>query len=359
MFRFRNQFQFFFVVTLWLFQCTSKTPRVTDLYEVDEAIQDSMDADTYLTEFTETTNDLSEVEEREGLAYDADISVDSMEYAQIEDISPDTDISVDLPSVIGGDRPATVILPSNYTSKQAWPLLILLHGYGVNGTLQDLYLGVSARVDRLGFIEVIPEGTQNVYGLQFWNAAPSGSGFAEVDDVAYLRALIEEAKNTYHIDDTKIILLGHSNGAFMAYRMACEASDIVTAVGTLAGSIFGGLETCLPSKKVSVLHMHGTSDTVVPYQGGELLGIPYPSVEELIAFWRSVDECSDDISPTESFDADEAVLSEETTVMSWTHCSSGSFVELWKMEGSPHIPAFTEQAKDRMLERLIGIRKDQ
>jgi polyhydroxybutyrate depolymerase len=266
MFWSKNQAYILFTVALLLFQCTSSAPASLELHEVYEDLRNLEDAQSGAAEVREATNDSEEEQQEEGSLYFDQITLDPQNHADNEDTFGEAGVS-ELPSVIGGDRPARVVLPKNYTSERAWPLLVLLHGYGINGSLEDLYLGVSARVDSLGFIEVIPEGTVDIYGHQFWNSAPSGSGFAQVDDVAYLRALIEEAKNTYHVDHTRIVLLGHSNGAFMAYRMACEASDIVTAIGALAGSVFGGIETCTPSGAVSVLDMHGTSDTVVPYQG--------------------------------------------------------------------------------------------
>src|SRR4051812_3323016 len=97
----------------------------------------------------------------------------------------------DPPTELGGDRPAAVLLPADYTIDRAWPLVILLHGYGATADLQDIVFGLGVRVDDLGFILVKPEGTTDASGAQFWNATDECCDFGGtgVDDVGYLSGL--------------------------------------------------------------------------------------------------------------------------------------------------------------------------
>ena len=53
----------------------------------------------------------------------------------------------------------------------------------------------------------------------------------------------------------------------MAYRMACEASDIVTSIAGLAGASWADPEDCGEPGPVSVLHAHGTWDDSIRYNG--------------------------------------------------------------------------------------------
>ena len=209
--------------------------------------------------------------------------------------APSEDLPVDeeLPAFLGGDRPAKVVLPSNYDPSVQWPLLVLLHGYGLTGEIQDLYLGISERVDEFGFIELIPEGSLDSQGKQFWNAAPDDLGLSEVDDVGYLRGLVQEAMETFSIDAGRVVFVGHSNGGYMAYKMACEAADLVTTVAVIAGSVFGGLDNCAPELPVSVLHVHGTADDVVPYETGYVWGMLSPGAEQVVEHFQELAKCKE------------------------------------------------------------------
>src|SRR5262245_52793746 len=66
-------------------------------------------------------------------------------------------------------RPYTKKIPAAYEAGRSWPLLILLHGYGSNGTQQDFYFGISKIIDSKGFLFAYPEGTKDTLGNQFWN----------------------------------------------------------------------------------------------------------------------------------------------------------------------------------------------
>ncbi len=141
---------------------------------------------------------------------------------------------------VAAGRPASVRVPSDYDPNVEYPLVILLHGYSASGGVQNIYFGLSNQVTALGFILVIPDGTVNSDGLRFWNATDACCNFdtADVDDVGYLRGLIAEAQANYRVDPRRVYLFGHSNGGFMAHRMACEASDVITAIASLAGSTY-------------------------------------------------------------------------------------------------------------------------
>jgi polyhydroxybutyrate depolymerase len=262
-----------------------------------------------------------------------------------------------LPAFVGGDRPAALVVPSAYDPARAWPLVVLLHGYGVDGKLQAAYLGLTARAESMGFVLVVPDGTPDSDGLRFWNASPSCCNFdgIEVDDVAYLRGLIDESRALVNIDPAHVALLGHSNGGFMAFRMACDAADLVTAVGAIAGSMSEGV-TCTPARPVSVLDVHGTADADIRFEGSTHLGgAPYLSADAVVQAWVALDQCpgAPEVEPA-PVDYDVQNAGPETTRTAWTGCAGGSRVDFWKMTGSPHIPPFNPAFKDAVLLRLLG-----
>lgn len=249
-----------------------------------------------------------------------------------------------------------VAVPAGHDPATPIPLVMLLQGYGVNGSLQSAYLGLPARVDTFGFALLAPDGTVDSQGLRFWNAGSSCCNFdgTDVDDVAYLRGLVAEAKQVLSIDPRRVYLIGHSNGGFMAHRMACDASDVVTGLASIAGSMTVDA-TCTPAHPVSVLLLHGTADADIGFEGGSIMGFDYLSAEDLLDRWVANDGCAElSVTDPTPVDYDLQVAGAETTLTSWTGCAGGARVDPWKMQGSGHIPPFTPAAKDAMLDRLLG-----
>lgn len=254
---------------------------------------------------------------------------------------------------IGGDRPAQVSIPSDYTPTTRYPLIIVLHGYGASGDIQANYLGLYSRVDPRQYVLVVPDGTESLNGTRFWNATPAccapvaafasqvdPAEYTGIDDVAYIRGLIEKAAATYSIDAERIGLFGHSNGGFMALRMVCEASDIVTSVVSLAGSTFADAASCAPADHpVSVLLVHGDQDATIAYDGGEILSEAYPGAIETADRFAALAGCD---SARASMGANRDVVGNidgaETTVTRIPGCAPGAAVALWTMVGAPHIP---------------------
>jgi polyhydroxybutyrate depolymerase len=271
------------------------------------------------------------------------------------------DYSPTPPLVIGGDeRPAKVVIPSDYDPTVPHPLLMVLHGFGpFTGEIQANYLGILGIVDEKDLVVLLPDGTENVDGNRFWNATdaccdPSNS----VDDVGYLSGLIEEAKLTYNIDPNRVYLMGHSNGGFMCFRMACEASELITAIVSIAGSTFEDPADCKPATvPVSVLAVHGTADDNIEYEGGtSSSGGNFPGAVETVERFASRAGC-DSNSPTDEGTADlvSNIEGAETDMVAYsTGCEEGIDAGLWTINGGGHIPMFTADFADMTTDWLLG-----
>lgn len=269
------------------------------------------------------------------------------------DISSDASSDVDHDSPLGGSRPAKVTLPSTYDHARAHPLVILLHGYSATGSIQDLYLDFTPRAVARGFIAVVPEGKTNPGGQQYWNASPGwccdflNSG---VDDAGYLVGLVAEAKGRFNVDADRVYLVGHSNGGFMSYKLACEHAEVFAAMVSIAGAMPLAASECAPSEPVGVLQVHGTFDTVINYFG--TIG-QYPSAVTAIERWAGHNGCATSASVGEDMDYDNAIFGAETTVLQHRSCRGGA-AELWKMSGSAHVPAFTPAFMPAVLDWLLA-----
>lgn len=254
------------------------------------------------------------------------------------------------PDVVGGDRPAAVVAPSTWDGTPL-PVVLVLHGYGATGALQDAYFQLSAHAEDEGFVAILPDGTVDTTGLRFWNGTPAccdlyGDG---VDDVSYLLGLLDEVEAAIPIDPDRITILGHSNGGFMAYRLACEAPERFAGIASLAGSTFASEESCAATEPVAVLQMHGTVDDTIFYEG---LPFAWPSADETVARWAERAGCTSGPDEGGAHDHDSAVAGAETLEIGYGGCERD--VRLWRMVGSGHIPLPTAAYQDDVRAWLLA-----
>ncbi len=258
--------------------------------------------------------------------------------------------SANPPLVLAEDeRPAMVAIPSDYDPETSYPLLILLHGAGAWGELQANFFRMFDVIDDKQFVFVYPDGINNVWNATEACCDPTG----EVDDVGYISGLIEEAQAVYNIDADRVYLMGHSNGGFMSFRMACERSDLITAIVSLAGSTFDDPADCQPATlPVSVLAVHAVDDPTIPYEGSMNGAFSFPGAVETVERFAARAGC--DVGSTtmlESIDLTNDYDGAETDRVAYTTgCDTGLDAELWTLLPlecaaalcNPHIPVFTE-----------------
>lgn len=241
------------------------------------------------------------------------------------------------PNVFGGDREVELQAPETLDEGRAYPLVLVLHGYGANGLVQSAFFQVANLPKTNEALLLAPDGNTDSTGKKFWNADPSCCDFDNtgVDDVGYLSTLLEDVIEAWPVDPAQVYVVGHSNGAFMGYRMACERPDLITASALLAGNTSQPASACAPSEPTNMLIMHGTADAMVPYEpSGPLAG-----AVESAARWRSYDGCGD-TTVTGTLDLDKGDGAGEETEVSVGSCPSGLGVELWTHNGVGHLPAY-------------------
>ena len=253
-------------------------------------------------------------------------------------------------------RPYGLKVPEGYDSQQSTPLVILLHGYSADGSTQDAYFRLGALADRKTFLLAYPDGTRDPFGNRFWNATDACCDYfnSGVDDVDYLSTVIDEITGRYNVDQRRVYLVGHSNGAFMAHRFACDHAGRVAAIVTLAGMQWKDETRCPASSPVSVLHVHGTNDQAIYYGGGATLKGIYPGAEETVNTWAAKNGCTGSLAATgRRLDLEDSLPGEETAVQRYSGCSSVD-VELWTINGGGHVPAFNEQWAETMWDFMAG-----
>ncbi len=240
-------------------------------------------------------------------------------------------------------RQADIIIPNGKAPDQGYPLLLVLHGYANNKFETTWYMGLQPMADRYNLLLLIPNGSLEPRGRRFWNATEvcCDTRKSGVDDAGYLFALLDKAKAQYPVDPNRVYILGHSNGGYMAYRLACKKPELFQGIVSLAGAGSGREAQCSKAKALSVLQVHGDRDRVVRYDGS---GRDSPSALKTAELWAQHMECEE--PPTMSkTEHDLAVFSKghDTDSQTWKNCRQGHSVALWTMNGAGHIPLLTEE----------------
>jgi polyhydroxybutyrate depolymerase len=265
-----------------------------------------------------------------------------------------------IPRALVAARPYGAVVPSRIELNKTYPLVVVLHGLHHNGRDIERYYQFDRFVESRGLLLAYPNGTRAA-GLnkrttwasfleRFWNATDVCCDFdgSQVDDVAYLDAVMDDMSAKYRVDPKRIFVAGLSNGAYMAYRYACDRAARVAAIVSHAGAMWTDLNQCRPTDPVAVLHIHGTADEMVPYAGGRTVGGTGPlvvSAHQSVLDWVAFDKCAS--SPEILSLAKDLVRGQspedapKTTVEKWTDCRG---VELWTIHGAIHSPSLNYPA---------------
>lgn len=234
---------------------------------------------------------------------------------------------------VGGYRRSyDVHLPNGRAPAEPAPLVLVFHGAGGNAASAKRTTAMEAKADREGFIAVFPNGSGDPKEGLTWNAwwwgGPPNRG--DADDVAFARAIIDDVARGYRVDRKRIFATGFSNGGMLAYRVGCEAADLVAAIAPVAGAL--NSEKCGNGPKVSVIAFHGTADKLVPYEGGQPPSQwdPHPRKQKSVQFamdtWTKRDGCE--------FNRDNERKGGVAHVS--YRCPAGIAVELYALEDQGH-----------------------
>ena len=172
------------------------------------------------------------------------------------------------------------------------PLLIVLHGAFGSGKQAKNGYGLSGQALKKGYVVVYPDGILPDRGLKIrtWNAGGC-CGYAaksEIDDVKFLSLLIDQMIRKYSVAPNRVFVTGMSNGAMMAYRLACEVPDKISAIAPVSGYVLP-VNPC--SDATPIIHFHSLQDEHVPHAGGKGVGpsgFIFPSLEEVISTWETL-----------------------------------------------------------------------
>ena len=259
---------------------------------------------------------------------------------------------------------SVLVMPLEFVDGET-PLIVSLHGFGGNSADHTAYLPLHERVNTHGFALLLPNGTLDGEGYPFWNPTDRccNSGKTCEDDVAYLTDLVAEAEKVG--DFGPVYFFGYSNGGFMSYHIACKGLPGLRAVASLAGTSYVEDSSCDGAPPVSVLHVHGTADAVILFEGDESKPDPkgdgepafYAGAHDMVMRWSNRAGCDwpERPQPYTTLDLDQYVPGSETqTFRLESGCAEGINIELWMGVGSGHSPGYGDAFVDALVDWLLS-----
>jgi polyhydroxybutyrate depolymerase len=253
------------------------------------------------------------------------------------------------------ERTYKVLTPANYNQEESLPMLVFLHGLRDNiDNNNEIYQRIA---DEFHWIVLLPqalEASVNLMGTiidlgAMWNAELTVSlgpltvsPNSNVDDAGFIMALTDTIISKYNIETENIFMSGFSMGGFMTHRMATEYYEKFKAFAPSSGMMPKSLENVIVPQPVKILHIHGTSDSVVSYDGTTSVveGMPNLSVglsvEQTINFWTN----TNGVNNPPIIDSLEDRKDDGLRFIRYSYLGEdpGREVRFLKIEGGDHIP---------------------
>jgi polyhydroxybutyrate depolymerase len=214
----------------------------------------------------------------------------------------------------GYERLYRIHLPVGYRSTRPQPLVLNFHGHDSNAAAQERLTKLSLLADQDDFLAVYPQGIIGPDNQSGWATGPAWD--PQVNDVLFVSDLLNRLQAQYCIDPLRIYAMGFSNGGGMANLLARQMAGRIAAFASVSGSYYPIGGGSYPARAVPFLEMHGTADSVVPYNGSRVKD--YSSVTSWLLKWAQKDHCS---SHSDIF------LKLKTMIgMQWLGCQAGTTI---------------------------------
>jgi polyhydroxybutyrate depolymerase len=247
-----------------------------------------------------------------------------------------TPVTCPSPALSSGDSTQTVQaggvtrsyllhVPAAYDGSKPVPLVLDFHVLSTSGAQERGISPYPDETDPDGAIMAFPNGLPGPSG-NAWNVGPCC--VADVDDVAFARALVTQVRTTACIDPKRVYAVGFSMGGGMAHYLGCQAADIFAAVAPASFDLLReNVADCHPARPITVVSFRGSSDNLVPYDGGPSAVVPgmpitFLGAQATFQKWAAIDQCTGGPSAPDSGGCE-----------TYAHCQAGVEVVLCTKPG--------------------------
>jgi polyhydroxybutyrate depolymerase len=265
------------------------------------------------------------------------VSIICSAFGCVMSVSGDNQADGNMNTIVvdGIERSYIVYNPGIPVTKRV-PLMIVLHGGMGNAEHTQATVGMDDVADQGQFIVAYPNGIGGRFAImenkRTWNAGRCcGQAVQQnIDDVRFIERMIDEINSKFQIDMKRIYVTGMSNGAMMAYRLACDIPDKIAAIVPVSGTL--AVDNCDSAIDIPVLHIHGELDENVPFHGGKgakgISGVAH----------RSVPDTMDRMTRPRQCRAPEEITRQNGKIQEISyHCSGGAPVQLLIIKGGGHV----------------------
>lgn len=239
-------------------------------------------------------------------------------------------------SIGGVTRNYIQYLPSGFDPQtESLPVVFILHGVGATAASMTS-IGMNNLADTARVIVVYPQGLLNPFNQTSWN---NGTQFisSTANDLGFFNAMMDLYLEDFNADISSIYVTGFSMGGIMSHHLACKLNHRVAAIGSMAGTIASSNITYHTSNpleyKTPVIHLHGTADGTVPYDGSPLPSLSL--VAETMDFWKGVHGCTDTYDSIRQPDTAADGITVDQFV--YNSCDLVGPLELWRLNDADHV----------------------
>jgi len=238
----------------------------------------------------------------------------------------------------GPARSFDVYVPPGYDPARPAPLVVVLHGRGDSGYGMAALSQMNALADAKGFVVAYPESRGDSWN--YYRGVPGVVARSRVDDLAFLRRLVERIALDLPLDRSRLYLAGFSNGGFMTERAACGISDEFAAFAVVSAEMLPDMVfDCDVTPTAPILLMQGTADTNVPWNGivveqqGQQRYAALPAPQS-VAFWALRNACA--FLPENQAFPDGSDGTTHVVSLRYRHCAFGRDVWFYAIQGGGH-----------------------
>lgn len=261
-------------------------------------------------------------------------------------------------TVDGRERFYKIHVPASVDASKPAPVVMIFHGGGGYPGAVRHQSGMDAVSEREGFLAVYPAGTGRLFDdrLLVWNDGrePKDGSTKGVDDVAFVKALLEDLTRYFMVDSKRIYATGISNGALMCYRLAQQLSERIAAIGPVSGQRAVDEFFPKPKRAVPIIHFHGKADSYAPFEGGTPKRSNFKSgfkpVVQALETWVAHNGC-----PTKPAQTKRVGNAVKTT---YRPCRNGADVVLWTLEDGGHSWPGGKMSPAEVKAKMGNINKD-
>jgi polyhydroxybutyrate depolymerase len=198
-------------------------------------------------------------------------------------------------TVDGRARNFIIYLPIGYNNAGKMPMIFSIHGGNGTAAGQIKLANFLPIADRDKVVLVFPSGID-----KNWNdGRPTTPNQQGINDVSFFNQMCDYIIANYPVNGARIYATGISNGGFMSSRLGCELSNRIAAIAVDAATIEATTiaPSCNPGRPVPAIYIHGTTDPLVPFVGGQMTaggtaGGTVLSHFQAIDKWVSINGCN-------------------------------------------------------------------